>query len=245
MRKARRRAATSATGHSDAFAIPKRALAIFAHPDDAEFGCAGTIAAWAARGCHVTYCLLTSGNKGSHDRKMTPLRLARLREREQRAAADVLGVQECVFLRHADGELEVTLALREEVCRVIREQRPELVLTQDPWRPYQVHPDHRVAGWVAVDGVIAARDHLFFPKQLRGKLRHHRVTRVLLFGTSEANLWFDIGATLDRKLEALARHASQIADPKALARRIREWARSQGKPFGLDAAEAFRYLELN
>ena len=147
-----------------AFELPARAMAIFAHPDDAEFGCSGTIALWASLGVHVTYCLLTSGNKGTHDPDLSPDRLARTREREQRAAGKVLGVKEFVFLRHDDGELEVSMDLRAEVCRAIRECRPDLVLTQDPWRPYQVHPDHRVAGWSAMDGVIAARDHLFFPE---------------------------------------------------------------------------------
>lgn len=227
------------------FRIPKRALALVAHPDDAEFGCSGTVAGWAARGCEVTYCLLTSGNKGTHDPKMTPGELGRIREREQRAAADVLGVKDCVFLRRDDGELAVTVELRGEVCRVIREHRPEALLTQDPWRPYQVHPDHRVAGWVGMDGVIAARDRLFFPEQLRGRLKHHRVTRVLLFGTQEPNLWSDIGDTLDTKLAALRCHESQIRDPIAWHRRIREWAAGQGAPYGLKAAEAFRYIELN
>lgn len=226
------------------FAIPKRALVVVAHPDDADFGCAGTVAAWAARGCAVTQCLLTSGNKGTHDPKMSPTRLARIREREQRAAAAVLGVKHVVFLRHDDGELEATMELRGEVCRVIREQKPDLVIAPDPWRPYQIHPDHRVAGWVSLDGVIAARDHLFFPEQLRGRLRRHRAKRVLLFGTAEPNLFVDISATLRLKLQALHRHASQIRDAAGLDERLRAWAEAQGRPWGLPAAEGFRYLEL-
>ncbi len=228
------------------FEIPKRALAIFAHPDDADFGCSGTLTAWAERGCEVTYCLITNGNKGTHDPKVTPAALARRREREQRAAAQILGVRECVFLGQDDGELEVTMRLRGEVCRVIRQQKPDLVLTQDPWRPYQTHPDHRAAGWLALDGVIAARDHLFFPRQLRGGLKHHRVGRLLLFGTTEPNLWFDIGATLSRKLTALHQHASQshMRDLKAFDRRMRANARANGERWSLTAAEAFRYMEL-
>lgn len=226
------------------FAIPKRVLVVFAHPDDAEFGCAGTVAALADRGAEVVYCLLTSGNKGTHDAKTSSARLARTREREQRAAARVLGVRDCVFLRHDDGELEVTMELRAQVCRVIRERKPDLLFCPDPWRTYQMHPDHRVAGWAGLDGLIAARDHLFFPEQLRARLEHHRVSRVLLFGTTEPTLWFDVAATLERKLAALRCHESQMTDPKALASRMREWARSQGRPYGLGAAEAFRYIEL-
>lgn len=229
-----------------AFELPKRAMAIFAHPDDADFGCSATVALWSDLGVHFTYCLLTSGNKGTHDLEMPPDELERIREREQRAAGKILGVQDFVFLRHGDGELEVSMALRGEVCRVIREQKPDLVFTQDPWRPHQIHPDHRVAGWSAMDGVIAARDHLFFPEQLgRGGLTHHRVPRVLLFGTAEPNFWSDVsGAPLERKITALKAHRSQIPKPEQLERRMRAWAETAGRPWGLEAAEGFRLLEL-
>jgi LmbE family N-acetylglucosaminyl deacetylase len=218
-------------------------MAIFAHPDDAEFGCSATVALFAELGVHVIYCLLTSGNKGTHDLEMPPDTLARIREKEQRAAGAVLGVKDFVFLRHDDGELEVSMETRGEVCRAIRECRPDLVLAQDPWRPYQTHPDHRVAGWSAMDGVIAARDHLFFPEQLRNGLTHHRVPRVLLFGTSEPNIWFDVSGTLERKLAALKEHTSQIRNP-GLFDRMRAFAGTTGRAWGLEAAEGFRYLEL-
>lgn len=227
------------------FEIPKRTLVVVAHPDDADFGCSGTVAQWTARGSSVVYCLLTSGNKGTHDPKMTPARIARVREREQQAAAAILGVQKCVFLRYDDGELEVTMSLRGEVCRVIRDEKPDLVICPDPWRPYQTHPDHRVAGWVGLDGVIAARDHLFFPQQLRGKRTHHRVSRLLLFGTAEPNLVVDIGPTFETKLAALRVHASQPhnRDPKSFADRIQSFAATIGQPWGMTAAEAFRYID--
>ena len=227
------------------FEIPRRALVVFAHPDDADFGCSGTVAAWTAEGTSVVYCLLTSGNKGSHDLKATPARVARTREREQRAAAEILGVEKCVFLRHDDGELEVTMALRGEVCRVIRDEKPDLVICPDPWREYQTHPDHRVAGWVGLDGVIAARDHLFFRTQLRGGRTHHRVGRILLFGTAEPNLVVDITSTFDRKLAALHAHASQPHNRERAAfdERMRTFAEAFGKPWGFRAAEAFRYID--
>lgn len=227
----------------DGFDLPKRAMAIFAHPDDAEFGCSATVALFAEMGVHMTYCLLTSGNKGTHDREMPPDKLARMREKEQRNAGAVLGVKDFVFLRHDDGELEVSMDMRGEVCRAIREGRPDLVLTQDPWRPYQIHPDHRVAGWSAMDGVIAARDHLFFPEQLRNGLTHHRVPRVLLFGTSDPNVWFDVSGSIDKKIAALKEHVSQIRNPGTFDR-MRAFAATTGRAWGLDAAEGFRYLEL-
>ena len=227
----------------DGFELPTRAMAIFAHPDDAEFGCSATVALFAAMGVHVTYCLLTSGNKGTHDVEMPPDELARIRESEQRDAGAILGVKDFVFLRHGDGELEVSMRLRGEVCRAIREQKPDLVFTQDPWRPYQTHPAHRVAGWSGMDGVIAARDHLFFPEQLRNGLTHHRVPRVLLFGTAEPNIWFDVSRAIDKKIAALKAHASQIRNPGVLDR-MRGFAATTGRAWGLDAAEGFRYLEL-
>src|SRR5213593_2035760 len=227
------------------FEIPRRALVVFAHPDDADFGCSGTVTAWAERGAAVVYCLLTSGNKGTHDPKMTPARVARIREREQRDAAAILGVEKCVFLRHDDGELEVTMSLRGEVCRVIRDEKPDLVICPDPWRPYQTHPDHRVAGWAGLDGVIAARDHLFFPEQLRGgKLKKHRVSRVLLFGSREPNIWFDISGTLDKKIKALQQHVSQVGGRENFPDRMRAMSKNLGTAWGIPAAEAFRYLEL-
>ena len=197
---------------AEKFELPKRAMAIFAHPDDADFGCSATMALFAEMGVHTIYCLLTSGNKGTHDPKMSPTRLARMREKEQRAAGAELGVKDFVFLRHDDGELEVSMKLRGEVCRAIREMKPDLVLTQDPWRPYQIHPDHRVP-------------------------------RVLLFGTTEPNIWFDVSRTLDKKIAALKSHTSQIRNP-ALLDRMRQWAATTGRAWGLEAAEAFRYLEL-
>ncbi|HLQ04611.1 MAG TPA: PIG-L deacetylase family protein [Verrucomicrobiae bacterium] len=230
---------------ADPFEIPKRAMAVFAHPDDVDFGCSGTLAGWIERGTHVTYCVITSGQKGTHDPKRTPAAMARMREREQRAAGAAIGVKGFVFLGHQDGELERTMKLRGEICRVIREQKPDLIFTNDPWGHYQMHPDHRVAGWSALDGLIAARDHLFFPEQLRGgRLKRHRVGRALLFGTRDANIWFDISATIDKKIRALHSHVSQIGNPPELETRMRTWAKTIGSAWNVPAAEAFRLIEL-
>lgn len=226
------------------FELPKRAMAVFAHPDDVDFLCAGTLSIWADQGVHITYCVLTSGQKGTHDPAMVPDRLARIREREQRAAGKVVGARDFVFLGRQDGELERSMTLTGEVCRVIREQKPELILTQDPWREYQMHPDHRVAGWSALDGLIAARDHLFFPDQLVAGLTHHRVRRVLLCGTAEPNMWFDITSTMERKIRAIGSHKSQVADIRALGERMRAFAAAAGGAWGLERGEGFRYMEL-
>lgn len=229
---------------AERFAMPKRAMAVFAHPDDVDFGCSGTLSLWADQGTHITYCLLTSGQKGTHDPAMTPERLARIREKEQRAAGKVVGAREFVFLGHQDGELERSRILTGEVCRVIREQKPDLIVTQDPWREYQLHPDHRVAGWSAMDGLIAARDHLFYPDQLDRGLKHHRVRRVMLFGSAEPNLWFDITSTMSRKIRAIGSHKSQVGDRKALEERMRGFAGATGRAWGMEYAEAYRYMEL-
>ncbi|HET8569535.1 MAG TPA: PIG-L deacetylase family protein [Candidatus Limnocylindria bacterium] len=226
------------------FVLPRRAMAVFAHPDDVDFGCSGTLSQWADAGVHITYCLLTSGQKGTHDPDMDPEALARTREREQRAAGKVVGAKELVFLRHQDGELVRSQSLVGEVTRVIREHKPNLLITQDPWRAYQMHPDHRVAGWTGLDALIAARDHLFFRDQLTNGLTHHRISRLMLFGTSEPNVWSDITPTIDRKIRAITSHRSQVRDRKALSERMRGFAAATGRAWGIAYAEAFRYFEL-
>ena len=121
-------------------------MVIMAHPDDAEFICGGTIARLAAEGRPIHYVLVTSGNRGSHDSTMTIERLAKIREEEQRNAASVLGVQEVTFLSHNDGEVEVGMALRRELVHVMRQWEPDVLFTFDPWRRYEIHPDHRAVG---------------------------------------------------------------------------------------------------
>ncbi len=179
---------------------PTRVLVIGAHPDDPEFGCAGTVAKWAQQGQEITYVLLTSGDKGSHNPEMTPGEVASIRETEQQAAAQELGVKEVVFLHHPDGILENTLALRREVTEVLRQRRPHVVLTIDPWRHYQLHPDHRAAGHVALDAIYAAREFFIFPEQLVGGVEPWRVQEAYLFWTDNADYWEDITASLDLRI---------------------------------------------
>jgi len=224
----------------------KVVLAVQAHPDDVDFSSGGTVAKFVKDGHDVYYLSATSGNKGSHDRAMTPERLTEVREAEEREAARLLGVKEVFFLRHNDGELEANLSLRGEVCRVIRQVRANTLMTFDPWRPYQMHPDHRAIGISALDGLIAARDHMFFPEQLKDGLDISRVHEVYLFGAAEPDTWIDISETIETKIAAAASHVSQLGgDAGQRADRQRERARQVGEPQGLAYAEAFKLLRLN
>jgi LmbE family N-acetylglucosaminyl deacetylase len=220
-----------------------RLMVIMAHPDDAEFICAGTVAKYIEDGYRVQYVLATSGNKGSDDPHITPADLAAIREAEQEAAARVLGVEEVTFLRHNDGELEVTLAFRKELALVLRRGRPDVVFTFDPWMHYQIHPDHRAVGQTALDAIAAARDHLYYPEQLTEGLREHRVHQVYLFATEHPNYWVDITGTIEKKIAALLCHKSQIGQ-RDIATLIKERARAVGAEHGYPYAEAFKHLYL-
>lgn len=239
--------------HGTPSGIPQRALTIGAHPDDAEFGAGGTLAAWAARGCDVTMLVVTDGSKGSWDPDVDHETLVGRRRSEQHAAAAALGVRTTIMLGHADGELEYSMALREEMCLWIRRVRPDVVLTHDPWQRYQMHPDHRTTGLAAVDGVVAARDHLFFPHQLTDGVEKHRPAWIYLWSADVPDHWVDISSTFETKIEALLAHSSQgvttmgnahngDAELEAFRERIAAWARRQGEPAGLDLAESFKLL---
>ena len=222
-----------------------RVMVVAAHPDDPEFGCAGTVLKWSQAGKQITYVLLTSGDKGSHDPDLRPGRLAALRESEQRAAAADLGVGHALFLRHPDGILENTLELRRQLAAVIREHRPHILLTIDPWRHYQLHPDHRAAGQAALDAVYAAREWNIFPEQLVEGVDPWRVRELYLFWTDNPDYWEDITCCLDARIAALMRHASQVGlDTDKLAERVRQRAREAGEKPGYEFAEAFKRIEL-
>jgi LmbE family N-acetylglucosaminyl deacetylase len=233
---------TSGERHPDSEARP-RVMAIFAHPDDAEFLCSGTIARYVASGYRAQYVLATSGDKGSDDYSATGAELAALRESEQLAAAHVLGVEDVRFLRHLDGEVEVSLPFRRELALVIRQHRPDVILTFDPWQRYQIHPDHRAVGQTTLDAVAAARDHLYYPEQLGDEVREHRVHNIYCFATDYPNHYVDITSTIDLKIEALLCHSSQIRS-EGLAERIRARARQAGQELGVEFAEAFHYLPM-
>ncbi len=220
-------------------------MVIGAHPDDPEFGCAATVAKWAKAGRAIDYVLLTSGDKGSHDPGMRPGQIAALREEEQRAAALELGVRSVRFLHYPDGLLENTLALRRHVCGIIREQKPNILLAIDPWRRYQLHPDHRVAGQVAIDAVYAAREWYIFPEQLQDG-DPWRVGEIYLYWTDSPDYWEDVSESMDARIAALTKHGSQVGSHMAArAERIRASARAAGEAHGYVYAEAFKRIVLH
>lgn len=223
---------------------PKRVMAVMAHPDDADFTCAGTVAKWAAQGWQIVYVMCTSGDKGTNDPAVTPEQIAALREQEARLAAKELGVAECLFLGHKDGELEVTMAFRRELTGLLRRHKPDLVLTHDPWRHYQIHPDHRAVGFSTLDAVAAARDRLYFVEQLTNGLEPHRVKEAYLWAPESPNLWVDISDTLAKKVAVLKCHHSQVAGIPDLEDRLLRWAQTSAEGRGMALAEAFRRLEL-
>ena len=227
-----------------------RVMVIAPHPDDAEIGCAGTIAKWIAESRKVIYVVCTNGDKGSNDPEMTSGRLARLREREQRQAAKLLGVAKVIFLDHPDGGLEDTPAFRGELVREIRRWRPEVVMSADPYYPYKgfvPHRDHRIAGMATLDAVYPyARDHLHYQEQLAEGLSTHKVMEVYLWGSGEPDTFIDISETFDIKLRALRCHTSQVGSmpQKEFEKRVRQMAARMGEKASLPLAEAFRRIEL-
>jgi LmbE family N-acetylglucosaminyl deacetylase len=184
---------------------PRRALAIGAHPDDIEFGCGATVAKWARRGTDVDLLILTDGSKGTWNEADDLEALVALRRTEARAAAAALGVREVYFLDLVDGELESGIREREQVCHRIRASRPEVVLGHDPWKRYRLHPDHRHAGWLTIDAIVAARDPHFFP----GTGSHHRPDALMLFEADEPDHVENIDAGFAAKIDALMCHRSQ------------------------------------
>ncbi len=222
----------------------ERAMVIFAHPDDAEVQCAGTIALWTEAGKKVTYVVLTRGDKGTQDTSMSPDKLTEIRQKEQLKAAAELGVSDVVFLPNNDGELEVNLERRKAVTRIIRENQPEVLITHDPWMRYQMHPDHRASGTLALDAATSARDPLYFPEQIGNGIKPCRLKRALLFASDQPDFWVDIGATIDKKLKALGRHRTQVAQWPNWEEWMRKRAQEAGASQGIKYAEQFKRLIL-
>jgi LmbE family N-acetylglucosaminyl deacetylase len=225
--------------------IPGSAMVIIAHPDDAEFTMAGTVALWARAGCRVIYVVCTDGNAGSHEPGMTKEQLARIRRSEQRAACDTLGVHRVEFLGYDDGQLQPTLALRRDLVRAIRQHRPEVILTSDPTvlfagDRYINHPDHRAAGQAALDAVAPASEMPLLWPELGAP---HKVDHVFVRGNGEPNTWIDISDTIDVKIAALRQHASQMGDWDPTDR-IKKWNASVGEEKGMAYAENYRVITL-
>lgn len=231
---------------------PAVALAIGAHPDDVEFGAGATLAKWAASGCTVHHLVCTDGSKGTWDVDADLPALVARRQDEQRDAARRLAGEkagQCVFLGYVDGELASGLEARRRVAGVIRELRPDVVLGHDPWKRYRLHPDHRHAGLLACEGIVAARDPHFFPDL---EMPHHRPERLLLFEADAPDHLEDVSHWVGHKLDALEAHVSQFestmhaADDDELAAfraRISDRLATIGAPYGIHAAEAFKLID--
>ena len=234
----------------DRLPAPERVLVVCAHPDDAEFGAGGTVARWVGEGAEVRYLIVTRGDKGSDDPDVDVDALVARREAEQRAAAAVVGVRHVEFLDEPDGQVTASLALRERITRAVREFRPDIVMTHDPTvlfvnNEWVNHPDHRAVGQVTVDAVFpTARDPLNFREHLDAGLGPWKVAELYLWSTNEANQLVDIGATLERKIAALERHASQFRAFDDIARWVRRRSEELGERAGYRAAGGFRRVTL-
>lgn len=227
----------------------QRVLVITAHPDDSEFGAGGTVARMVREGLQVSYCVVTNGNKGSGDRDMTPERLARVREEEQRNAARVLGVETVDFLGFPDCEIEDTRESRLAVTAAIRRHRPDRLIIQNPHRTKNLgasHRDHRTVAGIALDCVYPlARDHMAFPELMAQGLEPHKVREVYLMWWESPEVVVDISETMDLKIKALACHASQFRDFAAVEKRVRDRGAELGRPKGFAYAETFDLIALD
>jgi len=227
-------------------AAPADILVVVAHPDDAEFGAAGTVARWLKEGKRAVYVVCTSGERGTADRAVKPEELAKIRESEQEAAAKVLDVAEVVFLRLPDQGLEDTPDFRKMIVRAIRTYRPVTVVTSDPYRRYIWHRDHRIVGQVTLDAVFPfARDHLAYPDLLGQGLEPHKVREMFFFGSEDVNYRSDITKTLDLKVAALRCHESQVKDlGPDLEAWVRKWSCSMADGAECELAEPFHRIEI-
>ncbi len=243
--------ANVATEPSIDLPTPRVVLAIGAHPDDVEFGCGATLAKWADGGCTIHHLICTDGSKGTWDPHADKVALAHRRQDEQREAARRLArsrAGECRFLEYVDGELDSDLEARGRVARVIRELRPDVVLGHDPWKRYRLHPDHRHAGLLTCDGIVAARDPHFYPEH---DIEHHRPHTLLLFEADEPDHVEDVSDWVHVKIEALEAHESQFESTMhaldddqldAFRQRITDRLRGLGAPYGIAEAEVFKRI---
>jgi LmbE family N-acetylglucosaminyl deacetylase len=233
------------------------AMVIMAHPDDAEFGCAGTVAGWVNEGWQVFYVICTDAASGGADEATDVSVAARrqiteTRKAEQRAAAAVLGLKDVIFLDYMDGVLQPTLDLRRDLVRLYRTYRPTRLICQSPersWKPVMAigryHPDHLAAGQAAIAAMYPASQNPWdFPELLAEGLAPHKIRELYIMGAPEVNHAVDVSATFETKLAALRAHHSQLGARWAeLEPRLREWAGRSGEPYGFEAAELFHRTE--
>jgi LmbE family N-acetylglucosaminyl deacetylase len=229
----------------------QRALCVMAHPDDVDFGSGGTVAAWVKAGIEVSYCLVTDGDAGGFDPSVPRAEIAGIRRAEQTAAAAELGVTDLTFLGYPDGRLEVTLDLRRDITRVIRQKRPDRVICQSPERNYQrifaSHPDHLAAGEATLRAVYPdARNPFTFTELMDEGHEPWTVREVWMGAMQTPNRYVDITDTVDLKLAALRRHTSQLPEEEATMERVRQWVTATAKAAGLpdgSAAEGYFVIE--
>lgn len=223
--------------------MAKVALAVCAHPDDLEFFCGGSTVAMVRDGWDVALAIATDGDRGTHDPAVSRESLAALRREESRRAGQILGLSGIVFLGKEDGELHADRSLRRDLARVYRQIRPDRLITFDPWRRYELHPDHRAVGFAALDARLAARLPHYYSDLLRDGLEPCTIAEILLFSTDAPDYYIDISSAFDTKLSALGQHRSQwesIWDDTA--RSLRQEAKSVGKRSGYAMAEAFKRI---
>jgi LmbE family N-acetylglucosaminyl deacetylase len=230
---------------------PKTVLGVAAHPDDLDFGAAGTFAKWANNGTDIYYLILTDGSKGSGDRKMTSSKLVNLRRKEQQEAAKRVGVKSVEFLDYEDGKLECCMDAKKDIARAIRKIKPDVVVTMDPTMIYIAetgfinHPDHRAAGQATLDAVFPlARDHLSFPELLKEGLEPHITSIVLLINLEKQNWYEDITETIDQKMDALAAHTSQMMDASETQKMMKGIAVETGAKCDCGCAEGFMRIDV-
>lgn len=224
----------------------KKILAVGAHADDIDFGCAGSFAKWTKEGAEIYYLILTDGSKGSEDISLKNEVLITMRQEEQKNAAKCLNAKYVYFLSEVDGELTNTLELRKEITKIIRQVKPDIVISWDPSYFYSSemgfinHPDHRCAGQATLDAVFPfSRNMRSFPELLEEGLTLHKVSEVLLMNRQDADFFVDISDTMDKKIEALSHHKSQFEDFEDVINRVKERAQKMGKRAGLKYAEGF------
>jgi LmbE family N-acetylglucosaminyl deacetylase len=229
----------------------KVVLGICAHPDDLDFGCSGTMAHWIKMGATGYYLILTDGTKGSEDMSITNEELKMIRREEQTKAGEILGLSKVFFLNEEDGELANTPSVRKQVIKIIRSVKPDVVITTDPTRIFDIergyinHPDHIMAGQIALNCVFPfARNSRTFPELLEEELESHHVKQVLLINSNNSNFYVDITDSIETKLDALAQHKSQQDDPQGTRERVYNRAKDMGSKQNFEFAEGFLKIDI-
>lgn len=220
----------------------KSCLVIMAHPDDPELACGGSICRWAEEG-KIYLIIVSDGGKGTWDESETPFRVAENREKEAEKAGKYMGVEKVIFLRHRDGDIENVKTLKLEIASLIRHFKPDTIVTHDPWTR-QFHPDHRAVGWSVIRGIMIARDWHFYPFLPEIGLKPHRAERLLLAPTDKPDFVMDISDTIDKKIEAIKMHGSQIEKHEGWENRIKERSREIAADKDFEFGEVFCSMRI-